>query len=197
LDNLHKKGFSNEDITDVILTHLHFDHAGGAIRLNEENRLLPAFPKATYWVTDIQWNAAVNPTIKEAPSFLIENFLPLKEWKKIKFIPCTKEDYIFIPGLTLRFIHGHSPGMMLPIIKMSDQSFVFCADLIPTIHHLSLSYIIAYDIQPLETIKERSSLIEEAFKNDYVLILEHDAENTCVKLIRNENGKIKAIPFCQ
>ena len=197
LDNLHKKGFSNEDITDVILTHLHFDHAGGAICLNDENRSVPGFPKATYWVSDIQWNAAVNPTIKEAPSFLIENFLPLKEWKKIKFIPCTKEDYIFIPGLTLRFIHGHSAGMMLPIIKTSNQSFVFCTDLIPTIHHLSLSYIIAYDIQPLETIKERSSLIEEALMNDYVLILEHDVENTFVKLIKNENGKIQAIPFCQ
>lgn len=196
IDNLHEKGFLREDITDVILTHLHFDHAGGAISLDEENKPVPSFPKATYWISDMQWNAAVNPTIKESPSFLKENFLPLYEWEKIKFIPCTKEDYIFIPGLTLRFIHGHSPGMMIPIIKISNQSFVFCADLIPTIHHLSLSYIIAYDIQPLETIKERRSLIEEALKNDYVLIFEHDIENTCVKLIRNENGKIQSIPFC-
>jgi glyoxylase-like metal-dependent hydrolase (beta-lactamase superfamily II) len=195
LDNLHKKGFSNEDITDVILTHLHFDHAGGAICLNDENRSVPAFPKATYWVSDIQWNAAVNPTIKEAPSFLIENFLPLKEWKKIKFIPCTKEDYIFIPGLTLRFIHGHSAGMMLPIIKTSNQSFVFCTDLIPTIHHLSLSYIIAYDIQPLETITERKILIEEALINNYVLIFEHDIDNECVNLFRQEDGRIKTLPF--
>jgi hypothetical protein len=85
--------------------------------------------------------------------------------------------------------------MMLPIIKTSNQSFVFCTDLIPTIHHLSLSYIIAYDIQPLETIKERSKLIEEALKNDYVLILEHDVEHTCIKLMRNDNGKIQAIPY--
>jgi glyoxylase-like metal-dependent hydrolase (beta-lactamase superfamily II) len=195
LNNLHKKGFSKEDITDVILTHLHFDHAGGAIRLNEENRPVPAFPKATYWVSDIQWNAAVNPTIKEAPSFLIENFLPLKELKKIKFIPCTKDDFIFIPGLTLRFIHGHSPGMMLPIIKTSDQSFVFCTDLIPTIHHLSLSYILAYDIQPLQTIIERKLLIEEALLNHYVLIFEHDKDNDFVTLFKQKDGKIKTMPF--
>ena len=85
--------------------------------------------------------------------------------------------------------------MMLPIINIENQTFVYCADLIPTIHHLSLSYIIAYDIQPLETIKERSSLIEEALKNDYVLILEHDVEHTCIKLMRNDNGKIQAIPY--
>lgn len=143
----------------------------------------------------MHWNAAVNPSIKESPSFLKENFLPLHDWKKIKFIPCTKEDFIFIPGLTLRFVHGHSPGMMLPIIKTSNQSFVFCADLIPTIHHLSLSYIIAYDIQPLETIIERSSLIEEALNNDYVLILEHDIDNECVSLFKQEDGKIKTLPF--
>jgi glyoxylase-like metal-dependent hydrolase (beta-lactamase superfamily II) len=195
LDNLHKKGFSSEDITDVILTHLHFDHVGGAICLNEENRSVPAFPKANYWVSDIQWNAAVNPTIKEAPSFIKDNFIPLKTSGQLQFIPCSDSDYQFIPGLNIRFVHGHTLGMMLPVITIENQTFVYCADLIPTIHHLSLSYIIAYDIQPLETIKERSSLIEEALKNDYVIILEHDVANTCVKLIRNENGKIQAIPY--
>jgi len=197
IDNLRKKGFSVEDITDVILTHLHFDHAGGAISLNDDNMPIPTFPNATHWVSDMQWHAAVNPSIKESPSFSKENFMSLKEWNRIEFIPCSREDFIFIPGLNIRFVHGHSPGMMLPIIKTVNQTFIYCADLIPTIHHLSLSYIIAYDIQPLETIKERSSLIEEALKNDYVLILEHDVENTCVKLIKNENGKIQAIPFCQ
>jgi glyoxylase-like metal-dependent hydrolase (beta-lactamase superfamily II) len=195
--NLKQNGFSTSDITDVILTHLHFDHAGGAVSLNENNLLFPTFPKATYWVSDIQWNAAVNPNIKEAPSFIKDNFIPLQTSGQLQFILCSDSDYQFIPGLNIRFVHGHTLGMMLPVITIENQTFVYCADLIPTIHHLSLSYIIAYDIQPLETIKERSSLIEEALKNDYVLILEHDVANTCVKLIRNENGKIQAIPFYQ
>lgn len=197
VDNLKYKGFSTSDITDVILTHLHFDHAGGAVSLNENNLLFPTFPKATYWSNSIHWESAVHPNIKEAPSFIKENFMPLQTAGQLKFIPCSDSNYPFVPGLIIRFLHGHTLGMMLPIITIENQTFVFCADLIPTIHHLSLSYIIAYDIQPLETIKERSSLIEEALKNDYVLILEHDVENSCVKLIRNENGKIQAIPFYQ
>lgn len=195
LNNLHKKGFSNEDITDVILTHLHFDHSGGAIILNNENIHVPTFPNATYWVSDLQWNAAVNPSIKEAPSFLKENFLPLQQWNKLKLIHCTQSDLTFIPGLKIRFVYGHSPGMILPIIKIENQTFVYCADLIPTIHHLSLSYILAYDIQPLQTIIERKLLIEEALLNHYVLIFEHDKDNDFVTLFKQKDGKIKTMPF--
>lgn len=195
VDILKQKGFSAADITDVILTHLHFDHAGGAVSLNENNLLFPTFPNATYWSNAIQWESAVHPNIKEAPSFIKNNFIPLQTSGQLKFIPCTDSDFLFIHGLNIRFVHGHTLGMMLPIINIENQTFVYCADLIPTIHHLSLSYIIAYDIQPLETIKERSTLIEEALKNDYVLILEHDVDHTCIKLIRNDNGKIQAIPY--
>lgn len=195
LNNLHKKGFSKEDITDVILTHLHFDHSGGAIILNNENIHVPTFPNATYWVSDLQWNAAVNPSIKEAPSFLKENFLPLQQWNKLKLIHCTQSDLTFIPGLKIRFVYGHSPGMILPIIKIENQTFVYCADLIPTIHHLSLSYILAYDIQPLQTIIERKLLIEEALLNHYVLIFEHDKDNDFVTLFKQKDGKIKTMPF--
>ena len=179
----------------MILTHLHFDHAGGAVSLNENNLLSPTFPNATYWSNAIHWENAIHPNIKEAPSFIKDNFIPLQTSGQLKFIPCTDSDYPFIHGLNIRFVHGHTLGMMLPIISIENQTFVYCADLIPTIHHLSLSYIIAYDIQPLETIKERSSLIEEALKNDYVLILEHDVEHTCIKLMRKDNGKIQAIPY--
>lgn len=193
--NLKQKGFSTLDITDVILTHLHFDHAGGAVSLIGDNILFPTFPKATYWSNSIHWESAVHPTIKEAPSFIKDNFIPLQTSGQLKFIPYTDSDYSFIPGLKIRFVHGHTLAMMLPIINLENQIFVFCADLIPTIHHLSLSYIIAYDIQPLETIKERNALIEEALKYDYVLILEHDVEHSCVKLVRHESGKIQAIPY--
>lgn len=195
IDNLCKKGFSVEDITDVILTHLHFDHAGGAINLNDDNMPIPTFPNARYWVSDMQWHAAVKPSIKESPSFLKENFMPLKEWNRIEFIPCNREDFIFIPGLNIRFVHGHSPGMMLPIIKTANQTFFYCGDLIPTIHHLSLSYIIAYDIHPLDTINERMNLIEEAILNNYVLIFEHDNDNECVKLFKGEDGRINKESF--
>lgn len=195
VDNLSQKGFSASDITDVILTHLHFDHAGGAVSLNEESILFPTFPLATYWSNSIHWESAVHPSIKEAPSFIKDNFIPLHTSGQIKFIPFTELDYSFIPGLNIRFVHGHTKGMMLPIINIENQTFVYCADLIPTIHHLSLSYIIAYDIQPLETVLERNILIEEALKNDYVLILEHDIEHSCIKLRRNEDGKVKADPY--
>jgi glyoxylase-like metal-dependent hydrolase (beta-lactamase superfamily II) len=195
VDNLKQKGFSASDITDVILTHLHFDHAGGAISLNENNLPFPTFSNATYWSNAIQWESAVHPNIKEAPSFIKDNFIPLQTSGQLKFIPCTDSDFPFIHGLNIRFVHGHTLGMMLPFINIENQTFVYCADLIPTIHHLSLSYIIAYDIQPLETIKERSTLIEEALKNDYVLILEHDVDHTCIKLMRNDNGKIQSIPY--
>ena len=192
--SIEKLGFKCEDITDVILTHLHFDHVGGAVCI-KDNQLSLSFPKATYWSNEIQWESAVHPNKKEAPSFIKDDFIPLQTSGQLKFIPCTDSDYPFIHGLNIRFVHGHTLGMMLPIISIENQTFVYCADLIPTIHHLSLSYIIAYDIQPLETIKERSRLIEEALKNDYVLILEHDVEHTCIKLMRNDNGKIQAIPY--
>lgn len=195
VDNLRQKGFSASDITDVILTHLHFDHAGGAVSLDEKGVLFPTFPKATYWSNSIHWESAVYPNIKEAPSFIKDNFIPLHASGQLKFIPFTESDYPFIPGLKIRFVHGHTLAMMLPIINLENQTFVFCADLIPTMHHLSLSYIIAYDIQPLETIKERNTLIEEVLENDYVLILEHDAEQSCIKLRRNDHGKIQAIPY--
>jgi len=195
IDNIKKNGFSNQDITDVILTHLHFDHSGGAISLNNENIHVPTFPNATYWVSDVQWNAAVNPSIKEAPSFLKGNYLPLQQWNKLKLIHCTHSDVTFMPGLKLKFVHGHSPGMILPVIKSENQTFVYCTDLIPTVHHLSLSYILAYDIQPLQTIIERQTLIEEALLNHYVLIFEHDKDNDCVTLIKQKDGKIKTMPF--
>jgi glyoxylase-like metal-dependent hydrolase (beta-lactamase superfamily II) len=194
-DNLAKKGFLPDDITDVILTHLHFDHAGGAIRLDASHTLLPAFPRATYWVSDLQWKTALHPSVKEAPSFLGENFRALIDWGILKFVPCTPDPVAFLPGLTLRFVHGHSPGMMLPVIQLKNRTFVFCADLIPTMHHLSLSYIIAYDVEPLKTIMERNELIEEAILHQYILIFEHDPVHRWVTLVRQEDGKIKALPF--
>lgn len=195
VDNLNLKGFSTTDITDVILTHLHFDHAGGAVSLNKENLLFPTFPKATYWSNSMHWESAIHPNIKEAPSFIKDNFIPFQKTGQLKFIPFSDSEYQFIPGLKIRFLHGHTTGMMLPVINTDNQTFIYCADLIPTIHHLSLSYIIAYDIQPLQTIKERNEIIEEAIIKNYVLILEHDLVNACIKLTKNESGKVQAIPF--
>jgi glyoxylase-like metal-dependent hydrolase (beta-lactamase superfamily II) len=195
IDNLTSKGFSTSDVTDVILTHLHFDHAGGAVRYDENNVLIPTFPKATYWSNATHWESALHPNLKEAPSFIKDNFIPLQESGQLKFIPCTDAEYRFLPDLQIKFLHGHTHGMMLLIIHTKNQIYVYCADLIPTVHHLSLSYIIAYDIQPLVTIKEKKEFIEKAILHNYALILEHDLEHACVKLIRNDDGKVQAIPF--
>lgn len=184
--SLTKYGFSKKDITDVFLTHLHFDHCGGSIE-RVGNKLIPAFANATYWSNQKHWEWATNPDDREKASFLKENILPIKESGQLKFIE-TKDGIEFAENIKVRFVSGHTESMMLPQIKYKSKTIIYMADLLPSVAHIPVSYIMAYDIRPLETMKEKKSLITEAHQNDYILFFEHDPKIECCNLQLTERG---------
>jgi len=184
--SLAKYGFSKEDITDVFLTHLHFDHCGGSIE-KVDDKLIPAFKNATYWSNENHWEWATNPNDREKASFLKENILPIKESGKLKFIE-TKEGIEFSKNISLRFVNGHTESMMLPQIKYKDKTIIFMADLLPSVAHIPIPYVMAYDTRPLETLKEKKSFLIEAQQKDFILFFEHDPEIECCSLQLTERG---------
>jgi glyoxylase-like metal-dependent hydrolase (beta-lactamase superfamily II) len=184
--SLAKYGFSKEDITDVFLTHLHFDHCGGSIE-KADDKLIPAFKNATYWSNENHWKWATNPNDREKASFLKENILPIEESGKLKFIE-TKEGIEFTKNINLRFVNGHTECMMLPQIKYKDKTIVFMADLFPSVAHIPIPYVMAYDTRPLETLKEKKSFLIEAQQKNFILFFEHDPEIECCNLQLTERG---------
>lgn len=184
--SLSKYDFKKDDITDVFLTHLHFDHCGGSIE-KVNNQLLPAFKNATYWSNEKHWEWAVKPNDREKASFLKENILPIKESGKLKFIQ-TKEGIEFSKNIKLRFVKGHTESMMLPQIKYKDKTIVYMADLLPSAEHIPIPYVMAYDTRPLETLIEKKSFLEEALKNNYTLFFEHDPVIECCNVQLTEKG---------
>lgn len=189
LKSLAEKGLQAEDITDVLLTHMHFDHVGGAVRY-EGDELVPTFPNATYWTSKAHYNWAMDPNPREAASFLKENIEPLRLAGVLEFVPESKEDVEWIPGIKLRFVYGHTEAMMLPMITYNDKTLVFCADLIPSAGHLGLPYVMSYDLRPLNTMDEKERMLNEALENHYVLFFEHDPRISCISILRNERGRI-------
>jgi len=194
LDNsLAKIGFSKNDITDVFLTHLHFDHCGGSI-VRDGEKLVPAFKNATYWSNIEHWNWAVYPNEREKASFLKENILPIKESGQLKFIDLVNSEdeklaeTSFTENVSIRFVSGHTEKMMLPQIKYKDKTIVFMADLLPSTAHIPLPYVIAYDMHPLKTLSEKKSFLNEALNNNYILFFEHDAQHECCTLHETERG---------
>jgi glyoxylase-like metal-dependent hydrolase (beta-lactamase superfamily II) len=194
LDNsLAKVGFSKDDITDVFLTHLHFDHCGGSI-VRDGEKLVPAFKNATYWSNIEHWNWAVYPNEREKASFLKENILPIKESGQLKFIDLVNSEdeklaeTSFAENISVRFVSGHTEKMMLPQIKYKDQTIVFMADLLPSTAHIPLPYVMAYDMHPLKTLSEKKSFLNEALNNNYILFFEHDAQHECCTLHQTERG---------
>ncbi len=184
--SLWKKGFSRDDITDVFLTHLHFDHCGGGI-LREGDILRPAFKNATYWSNAKHWEWAINPNEREKASFLKENILPIQESGRLEFIEI--DDLVsFSDHVCVRFAYGHTEAMMLPQIKYKGRIIVYMADLLPSIGHLPIPYVMGYDMFPIKTLKEKKSFLEEAFENNYILFFEHDPVNECCTLLRTEKG---------
>lgn len=190
LGSLSDKGYEVEDITDVLITHMHFDHVGGAVSCNDEGELVPTFPKATYWAAKTHYDWAMDPNPRESASFLKENIEPLMKAGVLKFIPESKQDVEWIPGIKVRFVFGHTEAMMLPIITYNDKTLVFCADLIPSSGHLGLPYIMSYDLRPLNTIDEKKRLLEEALEKNYYLFFEHDPRVACITVQRNERGRV-------
>ncbi len=184
--SLHEKGFSKDDITDVFLTHLHFDHCGGSV-IRENGQLVPAFKNATYWSNEAHWKWATEPNDREKASFLKENILPIQESGKLKFIK--PEDGIeFMKDVKLRFVSGHTESMMLPQINYHGKTIVFMADLLPSVAHIPIPYVMAYDTRPLLTLNEKKSFLKEACERKYILFFEHDKDVECCNLIMTEKG---------
>jgi len=191
--SLQKKGFGKDDITDVFLTHLHFDHCGGSIE-REGDKFIPAFKNATYWSNEEHWQWATQPNDREKASFLKENILPIQESGQLKFIdtasPAFREGLgvNFNEHINIRFMFGHTEAMMLPQIKYKGKTIVYMADLLPSVSHLPLPYIMAYDTKPLQTLMEKKAFIAEAEKENYILFFEHDPLIECCTLQQTEKG---------
>ncbi|WP_293313047.1 MBL fold metallo-hydrolase [Pedobacter sp. UBA5917] len=184
--SLAQLGFSTADITDVFLTHLHFDHVGGAI-VRENDKLKPAFKNANYWSNEKHWQWAVEPNAREKASFLKENILPIQESGQLKFIK-EQENIEWQKNISISFAYGHTDAMMLPKINYKGKTIVYMADLLPSVGHLPLPYVMAYDMFPLKTLTEKQAFLEEAVNNNYILYLEHDPINECCTLQRTEKG---------
>jgi len=185
--SLAKNGFSKDDITDVFLTHLHFDHCGGSIDKLEDGTLVPAFKNATYWSNAKHWQWAIEPNDREKASFLKENLLPIQESGKLKFID-SKDGIEFTENIKIRFVFGHTESMMLPQISYKGKTILYMADLLPSVGHIPLPYVMGYDMFPLQTLKEKKDFLTESLQNDYILFLEHDPINECCTLKETEKG---------
>jgi glyoxylase-like metal-dependent hydrolase (beta-lactamase superfamily II) len=184
--SLHAAGFDFSDITDVFLTHLHFDHCGGSIKYTaDKSKLTTAFPNATYWSNESHWKWATQPNAREKASFLKENILPIEESGQLKFF---KESDELIPGFTAWFTNGHTGDMMLPHIRINGRTLVFMADLLPSVAHVPLPWIMAYDTRPLLTLQEKETFLPKAASEDYILFFEHDAFNECCTVESTEKG---------
>lgn len=183
--SLHKLGFSKDDITDVILSHLHFDHCGGSVERTADGKLQPAFKNATFWSNVEHWEWAVRPNPREKASFLRENILPLQEAGQLKYVPGQGE---LFTGISVSYVHGHTEAMMLPHIKTGDKTVVFVADLLPSTAHIPIPYVMAYDTRPLLTLTEKEKFLEEAVDKSYILFFEHDPSIECCTVQRTEKG---------
>jgi len=183
--SLSNAGFSPEDITDVLLTHLHFDHVGGAVKYNEEGKAVPAFPNATYHVAKTHWDLSVKPNRREKASFLGENILPLEEAGQLNLV---EDECELFPGVNLKIYNGHTVGQIIPYVNYKGTDLIFGADLFPSTAHLPMPYIMGYDTQPLITLKDKERFFDDAIKNDSVIFFEHDLFNECCSLQETPKG---------
>lgn len=189
IKSLDKYGFTPNDITDVFLTHLHFDHCGGSIKWADSNKTkaVPAFKNATYWSNPQHWTWATDPNPREKASFLKENILPIKESGQLKMIVNPGE---FIPGIEVLFMYGHTEAMMLPLVTYNNKKIFFTADLFPCTHHIGMPWVMAYDARPLETMKEKAEVLKRGLNENWILFFEHDAVTECCTLLQTDKGII-------
>lgn len=189
--SLKRHGFSREDITDVFLTHLHFDHCGGGIQWNKDHTAYePTFPNATYWTNRSHWEWAIHPNAREKASFLKENLLPMEESGQLSFIGESDAESLADSGLgfDILFVDGHTDKQMIPHIRYKGETLVFMADLLPTTGHIPLPYVMGYDTRPLLTLAEKEVFLNKATVENYLLFLEHDAHTELCTLRQTEKG---------
>ena len=188
-----KLGFSLDDITDVVFTHLHFDHCGGATKWdNKKEKIIPTFKNAKYWCNEDHWKWATEPNPREKPSFLKENINPIKETGQLNFVNFKGNKFISKNenklNIDLFRVDGHTDAQMLPKVKYKGREVVFMADLLPLVGHIPINYTIGYDTRPLISMDEKKTFLEEALKNDYLLMMQHDPKNILIDLERTEKG---------
>jgi len=184
--SLQKHGFNRNDITDVFLTHLHFDHCGGSVQWNsKKDGFELCFPKANYWSNENHWQWATRPNAREKASFLKDNMLPIQESGHLHFL---KPGENLFEGFEVLLVNGHTESMMLPVLKYKNKKVVFCADLIPSAGHVPLPYVMAYDTRPLITLEEKAAFLTKAVKENLTLFFEHDPVNECGVLESTERG---------
>ncbi|AXJ00509.1 Metallo-beta-lactamase superfamily protein [Cyclonatronum proteinivorum] len=182
-DSLAAHGFSPDDVTDIIFTHLHFDHCGGTTRFNKAGELELVFKNANYWVGAKHWATANSPNVRERASFFAQNLEPMRLSKRMKF---TREGDEFEPGFSMTFVNGHSEGQQLPVIRTEGFSLVFAADLIPTAAHVSLPWVMGYDMRPADTLTEKEQLLKQWHDEGCYLFLEHDATHEVITLVQGK-----------
>lgn len=187
--SLEKLGYTSDDITDNILTHLHFDHCGGSIKYDENGKLVPAFKNAKYWVSKNQFDWATKPNRREKASFLKENILPIQESGQLNLV---EEEGEIIPHIFAKMFNGHTQGQIIPHIKANGKTIAFMADLFPATPYISMPWIMSYDTKPLITLEDKKRFFEEALEEDVVLFFEHDLYNECCTIEMTEKGvKVK------
>jgi len=189
-DDTLKKGFdelgySFEEVTDVVLTHLHDDHVGGAVYRDEDEQLKLTFPNANHWVSSVQWEWALHPNKREAGAFFKENFIPIQEAGKLKLV---EEEGSFIPNIYFKIFKGHTMGQIIPVISYRGKEIVYMADLIMSVAHFPMPFIPAFDIQPLESMNEKEDFLNEALEKNYYLYFEHDYYHEITTLLQTDKG---------
>ncbi|MGG7035605.1 MAG: MBL fold metallo-hydrolase [Flavobacterium sp.] len=198
--SLAKHGFHRDDITDVFMTHLHFDHCGGSVQWNKDKTgYEPAFKNAKFWTNENHWEWATKPNQREKASFLSENIIPMQESGQLNFIKRPESDFSATSelGFGIFYADGHTEKQMLPIIKYQDKTICFMADLLPTAGHIPLPYVMGYDTRPLLTLDEKAKFMKMAADNNYYLFLEHDAHNEIITVQHTEKGvRLKEILRC-
>ena len=189
--SLAKYGFHRDDITDVFMTHLHFDHCGGSIQWNKDKTgYEPAFKNATFWSNENHWQWATEPNVREKASFLKENIIPMQESGQLRFIQRPESDFLSKSdlGFGILFVDGHTEKQMIPHIQYQDKTIVFCADLLATAGHIPIPYVMGYDTRPLLTMPEKTKFMNMAAENNFYLFLEHDAHNEIITVEKTEKG---------
>jgi len=189
--SLAKYGFHRDDITDVFMTHLHFDHCGGSIQWNKDRTgYEPAFKNAVFWSNENHWQWATEPNVREKASFLKENIIPMQESGQLRFVQRPEDDYLVKSelGFGILFVDGHTEKQMIPHIQYQDKTIVFCADLLATAGHIPIPYVMGYDTRPLLTMPEKTTFMNSAAENNYYLFLQHDAHNEIIRVEKTERG---------